>query len=256
MVHIALVTVPFFVTEHHRALAARTFESIQTSHDLEIISIINQVRAPSDELWLRERCAVVERNDVNILARAWNKGIRLGLERGASHVIVSNLDIRFHPWCIDNLVEAAQRNPDTLVFSPFLWNDPYTFSRAKLEPRCSRGLHWSCFMVDQRLFSAVGEFDEKFRPAYLEDADMVRRMSLKQFSGLTCRAATVLNDGRGTIKGMLSCEQSQLEQCAQILTALRADISRNDERYARKWGGAPGSERFAAPFDGAADPDA
>jgi GT2 family glycosyltransferase len=105
-------------------------------------------------------------------------------------------------------------------------------------------------MVDRRLFEVVGEFDEGFTPAYLEDADMAYRMRLRGVSAVTCHAALILNYDRGTIKGLVDCSYSEIGACAQLTRNLREDISKNDSRYLRKWGGSAGHEKFTEPFNG------
>jgi GT2 family glycosyltransferase len=248
VVQVALVTVPFFLTTRHRALAQSMMASVRSSHHIDRIAIVNAVRTSDDRAWLQQHYDVVEDNNENILARAWNRGIRLALERGADYVIVSNLDIQFHPLCIDNLVECATQEPQALVWCPASWANPQTFLSARLQPTTLPGVHWGCFMVDRRFFPVVGEFDEIFVPAYLEDADMAYRLYLAGAFGITCLAALYLNYDRGTIKGMFDCDSSDVGMCKQFLADLRAHIYANDERYLRKWGGCPGQEQFVVPF--------
>lgn len=246
---VALVTVPFFLTEHHRALAQTMLDSVCSRHHIDRIAIVNAMRSVDDRNWLRQKYDVVESNDANILARAWNRGIRLALDRGADYVIVSNLDIQFHPLCIDNLVECALQEPQALVWCPASWSNPRTFRAARLLPAVQAGIHWGCFMVDRRFLEIVGEFDEAFVPAYLEDADMAYRLHLAGASGVMCLAALYLNYDRGTIKGIIDCDSSDIGMFKQFLSDLRVRITANDERYLEKWGGRPGQEKFAAPYN-------
>ena|GEM_PF-2848362 len=250
MAKIALVTVPFFLTARHRSLAQLTMDSLKSRHSIDRIAIVNAVRSLSDRNWLQQHNDLVEDNTCNILARAWNRGIRVALERGADYVLVSNLDIQFHPLCIDNLVECAAQEPQALVWCPAYWTDPRTFMGARLKPVVQPLVHFSCFMVDRRFFDTVGEFDESFAPAYLEDTDMVYRLRLLGARVATCLAALCLNYDRGTIKGIIDCESSDVPIFRQLLTELRTHISANDERYVRKWGGPHSQERFTVPFNG------
>lgn len=249
MARVALVTVPFFLTERHRTFADKMMASIRSRHAIDRIAIVNSVRSESDREWLRKRFDVVDDNDVNILARAWNRGIRLAFNRGAEYVIVSNLDIQFHPLCIDNLIECAVQEPHALVWCPASWANPRTFMRARLQPAVRPGMHWSCFVVDRRFLETVGDFDEGFTPAYLEDADMAYRMHLVGAQGITCLAALCLNYDRGTIKGIVDCDSADIPRMTRLLAELRLQISANDSRYLEKWGGDPGQERFTAPYN-------
>jgi hypothetical protein len=224
--------------------------SVRSSHSIDRIAIVNAVRSGSDREWLRQRFDAVDDNDINILAKAWNRGIRLAFNRGAEYVIVSNLDIQLHPLCIDNLIECAAQEPRALVWCPASWANPRTFMLSTLQPAVRPGMHWSCYMVDRRFFDTVGEFDEGFTPAYLEDADMTYRMHVAGAFGVTCLAALCLNYDRGTIKGIIDCDGADIPKMTRLLAELRARISANDARYLEKWGGSPGQERFSTPFEG------
>ena len=62
------------------------------------------------------------------------------------------------------------------------WDDNYTRS----DFRSWLTNEGSFFMVNDRLFKEVGEFDEKFVPAYGEDVDMQYRLELAVRSILVC----------------------------------------------------------------------
>lgn len=250
MAKIAVVMVPFLFTKRHRDLADNCVRSVRSSHEVETIAIVNGIRSEQDLVWLQERFTYVECNDTNILARAWNKGIARGLERGADLVVVSNLDLQFHRLCLDNLLECSRACPDAVVWCPSAWRDPSTFGYAQLTPETTPGFLGACFAVNSRLFDAVGPFDEGFIPAYVEDADLVYRMSLSGVHSVTSRAALVLDAERGTIQGMFECETEDIPAASAFLVELRGKITANDARYISKWGGKPGQEKFTVPFNG------
>ncbi len=250
MPRIAIVTVPFIKADLHRILADECLASIQSQHQVERIAIVNSIRCEDDRRWLSERFDVVEHNEVNILARAWNRGIRLALDRGAELVIVANLDIFFHPLCLDNLLECSRQESDAVMWSPVPWRDKATFSQAQLLPESVPGITWSCFSVTGKLFETVGTFDEGYTPAYREDSDMAYRMKLAGVRGVSCRAALFFDHERGTIKGLFDCAAQDVQTSATILANLRVSITANDERYIRKWGGLGGSECFTTPYNG------
>jgi hypothetical protein len=249
MTRIALVAVPFIKADLHLRLAAGCLDSARSAHQLDRIAIVNGVRSASDEDSIRGRFDVTERNDVNILARAWNRGIKIALSRGAELVLVSNLDLIFHPWCIDNLLECARETPDALIWSPRPWRDRSTLEQAELQPSHQPGIAWSCFAVNRRLFEIVGEFDEQYVPAYREDSDMTYRMKLRGLGGVTSNAALYCDTERGTIKGLYNCAPAELAESAAMLASLRVSITQNDQRYLLKWGGDSGAERFATPYN-------
>jgi len=254
MTKVGIVTVPFFVTEHHLHLARKFLNSLKAPNhiELDMIAVTNRTRGSSDDIWLKERFNLVVENDQNILARAWNKGISLAFERGAKYALVCNLDIEFDQYCINNLVQFAEENPQKILWCPAFWNDPLTFEHAKLDPKLAPGWSWSCFMVDRRLFELLGKFDEGFVPAYQEDTDMAYRMKLANLSGASTYAALVLSSHRGTLQGLLKCSRAELQTCSSLAISIRESITNNDMRYIRKWGGKGGEEKFTIPFNGAA----
>ena len=248
---IGIVTVPYFLSACHRAWAEAAHKSMLTSHEVIPIAVVNGIRAQSDDAeWLRQSCQVVLQNDKNILARAWNCGIREALRLGARYVIVANTDIVFHPCCIDNLVTFADQHPELLLWSANPWRQQRTLHLAKLVPEMGENFFWSCFMVDGRLFNKVGHFDEHFRPAYLEDADMRYRIKLSGENIGSTKAAVFFHRDCGTIKGILDGELDDVRLKIERLTELRKEITANDRYFEQKWGGLPGQEKFRAAFDG------
>lgn len=253
MTKVAILAVPFIVTEHHLKIAKKFLSSIKSSFPIDTIAISNRNRGPSDDAWLNQNFNLVINNDQNILARAWNQGIRIAFERGATYVLVCNLDIELHPYCIDNLVEFAQENSQNIVWSPAFWNDPVTFNYAQLEARPAPDMNWSCFMVDKRFFQIMGKFDEGFIPAYQEDTDMAYRMKLANQTGASTYAALVLSAHRGTLQGLFRCSNEELAICSNLAVSIRKSITDNDLRYFKKWGGNKGKETFLLPFNGAGE---
>ena len=74
---IAVIAVPFILSEYHFNVAARTVISLlahRTDHTLDLIAIVNGIRTGQPHLdWFRNSFNVCEINDRNILARAWNQ---------------------------------------------------------------------------------------------------------------------------------------------------------------------------------------
>jgi len=245
--HIALVAIPYFLTARHRLIAEQMMASITSTHEVDRIAVVNQARA-DDEGWLHSAFSCVLYNEQNNLARAWNRGIQEALARGAEAVVVSNMDVLFHPYCIDNLYECIQQEADAIVWSAVPWRNPETFPHAELLPMCKPGVSWSCFAVNARLLTEVGEFDEGFTPAYREDSDMEYRIKLRGLRTVSCCAALYLDTGRGTIKGLYECGPTEIASSARLLRDLRLHITRNDERYMQKWGGLGKEEKFKKPF--------
>ncbi|RIL10141.1 MAG: hypothetical protein DCC75_04995 [Proteobacteria bacterium] len=245
MSKLALIAVPFFTTDKHFFLAEQTMKSVASSHELIKIAVVNKLGEGEVERdWIKANFDRVEFNDQNILARAWNKGMRLAFSQGAEYALLINLDIILHPSCIDNLVSCAKENP-----SAFMWSASSHASLDELESvtfdsSTVLGADCSCYMVDNKLLRDAGEFDERFAPAYHEDSDMIYRITLLGGSCLISRASHFYHFNRGTVKGWALAKQTE------AMNKLQELMDKNRAFYERKWGGGPGQEKFTKPFNG------
>ena len=250
MARIAVVAVPFIRSADAHLFMEGTMQSLarcRTSHTLDRIAIINDAGSdPRTRRWIETHFEYVEDNDSNILARAWNKGIRLGFARGADYCLVINLDLLFHPDYLDNLVAFAEREPDALIWSGREWEEEATLNRADLTGPAISGGDFSAFLVDRRLFDLVGCFDESFAPAYFEDEDMRRRVNLHGFQLRGTPAARLYHFGSVTITSALASAiaTGEIAQVRSFEVARRSA----ERHYIRKWGGLPGQETCAQPF--------
>ena len=243
MTKVALVTVPFIVVETHFRSAQITMNSLHSAHPLERIAIVNRSRPDGPEQsWLANAFDYVEFNDRNSVARAWNRGITVALEHGARYVLVINLDLILHSQCIDQLVACAEQNPKPLIWSASPSTvDPELLEQSELSGILHPTCNTSCFMVDARLFSLIGQFDERFEPAYYEDADMLYRLRLAGHETCCTGSALFFHRERATVKALAS-SGAEVE-----LLALQSGVDISKQRYIEKWGGEPGHERFSTP---------
>lgn len=92
---------------------------------------------------------------------------------------------------------------------------------------------WSCFLQREVLWNAVGEYDDGFWPAYFEDNDYVRRMSLSGFAPSPLKHSLPITHVGSSTGGLAF-----------------ARFEWNKQRYALKWGGVPGQETFSVPWNG------
>ncbi len=250
MKKIAIVTAPYFLTELHRDWAEAWLSSVQSKYELNVIAIINGVREGSDDLdWIKRSFNYSELNDQNIVARAWNKGIKKGFEDGADYVIVSNLDLILHPRSIDNLVNCALEHPETEIWSATPWLSYESLNYAKISASTGTNVWWSFALLNKRVFDAVGGFDEKFVPAYLEDADFSLRCRLLGVKGGNTESALFFHRERGTISGLLECPPADTDNNLKMMLQIRQQITANDKLYNEKWGGAPMKEQFKTPYN-------
>ncbi len=244
---IAVVTTPFILNEFQYVFMTQTVISLLSmkhAFELDLIAVVNHFNKSAGSFeWIGKSFDLVEISQKNNLARAWNRGIRKGLERGAEYVLVINLDLVFHELFLANLVRFADENPSALIWSGMEWPDLEGLANATLTGEVAKWAYFSCFMVDRKLFEQIGEFDEQFEPAYHEDSDMHYRIALKKGTILATPSARVFHLERVTLKGAMS------ESDTQFLDSLRIQMDDSMLRYRVKWGGLPGKETYTAPYN-------
>lgn len=248
MAKIGVVTVPYVLNEHHYIYMVQTVLSLlygQGEHKLDLIAIVNGFQRPESEFdWLKKSFDLVEINERNNLAMAWNRGIDRCFERGNDYALVINLDLFFHSKFLDGIVAFAKSVPDTIAWSGTEWADMATLESAPLEGDPIGHAHFSCFMIGKDFFARAGRFDEQFEPAYHEDSDMLYRLHLLNLRPLATPAARFFHIDRATIKGVVLNNKDD-----KLLDELRAKMDESMERYKKKWGGLPGSEVFKTPYN-------
>jgi glycosyltransferase involved in cell wall biosynthesis len=207
-------------------LAIECIESIRTTHETIIIPILNyQLDLP--------------------LSGAWNLGINKALNLGVDYVLVINDDILFSPWTIDNLVSTFERADENIIMVTghnvrgeitdaeeiFSWPQP-------LEPVERDNPDFACFLVRPTIFDIVGTFDETFSPAYFEDNDYHRRISLAGRRAVCTTSAPYYHYG------------SKTQNADPIFPTVPPFIFQaNQLHYVNKWGGSPGAEAYNTPFN-------
>ena len=165
-------------------------------------------------------------NNVGVAAGN-NQGIRWGLERGASHVLLLNNDIEFaSPTLLKDIVAAATKR-DAPMVSPRIYHfDDRTLWYAGGDIVESRGttVHFgaglrddalseterfvgyapTCFMLIAReVFDQIGVMDEKYF-VYYDDTDFVLRARRSGFKILYWPAGVVLHKVSSSTGGNLS----------------------------------------------------
>jgi GT2 family glycosyltransferase len=135
------------------------------------------------------------------LAAGWNRGIEAALAWGAEWVLVASDDVLFHSCTVDHLVERARERGYEFLC-------PYNISTrlglkatglaslpAPEEGRDEQAADYSCFLLTPELFRDVGPFDERFVPAYYEDADYNLRLGLSGKTGMLTSYAPFFHQG-------------------------------------------------------------
>jgi GT2 family glycosyltransferase len=233
--------------DQHLDYAKQTLDSITSSEHEIVFCGVNNFSAKREYIdYLQSKGTVIENPDNNV-SMAWNRAIDTLLKQGCEYVIVPNLDIVFRSTLVDNLVHFAEDHKDgILIWTALPWNDLPTLEQANETPEFPETPHFSCFMVDARLFDIVGQFDENFRPAYNEDLDMHWRIVLAGYRAVGFEGARFFHYGSRTIKS-----DPRLEEENHI------SHDRNNKYFARKWGYKPATaadpflteQMYRTPFD-------
>lgn len=235
---VGIVFVPFITNNEHLRYSQETIESLQCStHELIKIAVINQAHSQY-RMWIDDNFNYIMLNEKNNLSRAWNKGITQALNLGCTYVICPNLDIIFNVDTVKNLIAFADTHSEALMWTASEWDDKDTIATATGDDSYDEHPHFSLFMVDKRLFSKVGEFDEIFEPAYNEDNDMHYRIKLSGNLALKTGSSKFYHYGSRTIKSDIALERRNA-----------ATHAMNNQRYMAKWGGMPHDEKFDYPYN-------
>lgn len=193
---------------------------------------------------------IVLENDKNVgCAGAWNQGLDYALEHGYSHIAILNNDILLSPFTISEMYKRIKREPHVLLTSavdvikelpaPQIVLDPEHEVNKKEDTEAPHP-NFSCFMISRETVEKVGFFDEGFFPAYFEDNDYHYR--LKLVGGTDCAIANT--------RAVFIHYGSRTQNQSQGAPVVPGDLfGKNQEYFARKWGGVPSGEKFSRPFN-------
>jgi GT2 family glycosyltransferase len=167
------------------------------------------------------------------VAAAWNEGMRRSLEMGNQYAIISNDDASFTPGAIKRLYDEIKYKSNAVLVSP---NQNNIGGDNEIVDGAS---DFFCFIVDiKKLTENVGWFDENIFPAYFEDNDMHRRITLAGLKNYVMADVRVNHVGSATQNfepGNPVCPPHQFET--------------NRAYFIQKWGGQPGNEQYTHPFN-------
>lgn len=202
-----------FVTIAYNGDVDRLLESIPTTYNVQIF--IHSKTDRYDHLVYRDNVILKPYYKNRGLSKSWNEGILDAWKRKAMGVVIVNDDCVFPTFGdVDIMASATIDNWITAA-----------------------NVGYSCIGVSRKAFDKVGCFDENIFPAYYEDCDYSRRLSLAGISIAQCEA-TVEHEGSGTIKKSPELNDQNLHTMMAI------------QRYYRaKWGGLNGEELYRIPFN-------
>jgi GT2 family glycosyltransferase len=165
------------------------------------------------------------------VAAAWNMGMQKCLDLGIKYTFISNDDAVFYPGSMFSMY-LALRSTNAVMVSAAQNGDP------NWDHPIHEGADFCCFAVNvPRLIEHCGWFDENFQPAYFEDNDMHRRIILSGQKSYIVPRAAVRHHGSAT--------QNHTGQ--PVVPPNRFEDNRR--YFSEKWGGVPGQETYATPFN-------
>lgn len=185
------------------------------------------------------------------LSKAWNNGIREAIKDGCEYLIISNDDILFAPFTIDEMVKQTSlalenyktnSEKEPVLFAPLdvgeTFDDPIEimWSNKLTEFKFQEKELFSCLMITPRTVELVGTFDENFDPAWFEDNDYHRRVNMLGYDVLKFQVPYIHRGSTSTKK------------LTRPLNSVRSQ-----EYYTAKWGSCNRSiesdgERFQTPY--------
>jgi GT2 family glycosyltransferase len=196
MKDLAIITVPFIKNEELFHYSASAYVSFPTN--VYKIAVVNNADYKDSAALINSVNDHVIINDKNCLARAWNRGIKYAIEKGFQYFYLPNLDIIIKEGSLQNLYTFHRKYEKTAgltaMHATMNWeeyvngdNDPLEQSRS-YELRI--GYHgFSSFIIGKNIYETIGDFDERFEPAYMEDVDYLERLKMEGFTPMQTTAA-------------------------------------------------------------------
>ena len=162
------------------------------------------------------------------VAASWNLGCRDAFGGGADFVTVCSSSMRFDP---DGGVALTATADFCTAHRQWLWG----FESLN---------GWHLFTVGRLTWERIGEFDERFWPAYFEDNDYIWRM---RCAGILPPAGPHTPDRKIPWVPWLNYRCVGDAQAVKS-GAVTIDLAALEAVYVEKWGGPPGHELWAAAY--------
>lgn len=176
-------------------------------------------------------------NEKNIgVGAAWNQAARHCFSTPARHVLICNNDIRLRPDTYRHLL--TPRGGFVTPINTGSWESAQAGTIAvSFDPYMKGGPDFSCFLVKDWFYDAIGGFPECYYPAYFEDNETHWIAKTKGLGGaIYSTGVPYYHIGSQTLKA---------NPDLAALNSERFEI--NKLLYINRWGGAPGHEIFTTP---------
>jgi len=173
------------------------------------------------------------------VAASWNWGIRAAIDAGCDVIHVVNDDVTYLPGCMQKLAQE-------ILFEKALLVSGIDHERDR-DPAPGRFPHatYACFAVGRDFFDVTdGGFDEGFTPAYFEDMDMLRRLTLLAPKHPDRRLDYMVAGAHYHHVGSATQNADP-----HFPVVARDQFESNRHLYVMKWGGVPGQERYDVAYN-------
>jgi GT2 family glycosyltransferase len=204
--------------------AVDSLRSIQSAeHELVFVGHSNH-SMPAEWQMRLESFGPIAANERNNLSRAWNRGIQHCFAVGCEYVFVPNLDIICASWSLDALIAAAQRRPQSLVWTMSTWGDLTSLEDARRDDVWRPYPHFSAWLIGRTGWNIIGPLDEAFDGAYDEDLDYHVRIMRAGYTAEHYEGARFFHHGSVTVQQDSALREFIIRQHAA-----------NDAYFRRKW---------------------
>ncbi len=197
---------------------SKLFETLPARHQVIVVDSGSTDGTPDTVRKQLPQVYLIEGDSTWWWTAATNAGIRKAKDLGCSHVLTYNDDNVATPALLANLVQAAERAPDSIVSAVCCYRDQpeliFFAGRLRAErsdrfyyldhdaPLSALGkgqrrvdmLHGMCTLFPMAVFDEVGLFDEQAFPQVFGDDDLLMRASRAGFPLQVALEAVVLND--------------------------------------------------------------
>lgn len=169
----------------------------------------------NQEIVSREHNFEILRSRTNLgVAKSWNLLMEFAEKQGATHVLMLNDDIYLGKTEIQ--IQSVLQ-----VWKNMAFINSYQ--------------QWSAYVLTVQAWKEFGKFDENIFPAYFEDNDAHYRMKLLDMNMVYTEK---LNPA--IFRNSMTIEKD---------ASLNENFLKNRSYYIKKWGGAPGNEKYLVPFN-------
>jgi len=253
MSHLTLIIPVYLNHPLHQEFTTETLNSIKTSHDYQVLIIVNFAH-PSYLAFLKELPSAYPQHHLTIitnpfgnqLASAWNLGINhaffnaelpptsythppqtssIPQNIASDFCLILNNDIVLHPQAIDHLVEFQQAHPEFLLVSGVEHANLRTLHTASTDGSFALHPHFSFFSVSPSTIQHIGWFDHNLSVAYFEDNDYHIRILLSGHQAAATTTALFYHYGSRT---------SQVDD--KLRLTLKPHYQHNRAYIQEKWG--------------------